>query len=95
MNTTTIYPSDRETSLWKQTVCIETLSWINPTPTTMPDAFELVLVEREECDGAPAPVASGYWDGDLWRRDNDAFMTGKVTGWAPWPNGRQGGARHG
>lgn len=93
MNTTTEI-IDRSNRLLAETTALEMLSWINPTPTTMPDAFDLVLVEREE-DGSPLPVASGYWDGDLWRRENDALVTGKVTGWAPWPNGRQGGARHG
>lgn len=73
----------------------ETITWINPTPTTMPDAFALVLVEREESGGEPAPVAAGYWDGEFWRHFDDEMMTGKVTGWAAWPNGRQGGARHG
>lgn len=93
--TTTIYPSDRQIGLWRQTVFIELLRWINPTPTTMPDAFELVLLQREECGGEPAPVVSGYWDGELWRHFDDAFLPGKVTCWAAWPNARQGGARNG
>lgn len=70
---------------------IEELKWVNPTPATMPDAFELVLLERECVAGDPEPVAPGYWDGIFWRRDDDEMMTGKVTGWAAWPNGRKGG----
>jgi hypothetical protein len=71
----------------------ETLNWVNPTHNTMPDAMELVLLEREAA-GSPEPVSSGFWDGHYWCNEMGDLMTGKVTGWAAWPNGRVGGARH-
>jgi hypothetical protein len=76
--------------------CTEDLKWVNPTQATMPEAYAMVLLERE-ADGKRMSVVPGYWDGTVWRcgtRD-DELVPGKVTGWAAWPVGRVGGARHG
>ncbi len=70
----------------------EELRWVNPTPATMPDADATVLCELQ---GDSERVWPGYWDGDYWCSIDGSVFAGKVTGWAPWPNGRRGGARHG
>ncbi|MBL8387040.1 MAG: hypothetical protein JNK17_02265 [Hydrogenophaga sp.] len=69
----------------------EELRWVNPTPTTMPDAGSIVLCELQvEFDR----VCPGYWAGDYWCSLDGGKLPGKVTGWAAWPKGRQGTARH-
>lgn len=71
----------------------ELLRWVNITPETMPDACELVLIERED-DGVNEPTWPGYWDGEQWCDVDGELLRGKPTGWCSWPGGRKG-VRHG
>lgn len=67
----------------------EVLRWVNITPETMPDANELVLIERED-DGVNEPTWPGYWDGEQWCDVDGDLFPGKPIGWCSWPGGRKG-----
>jgi hypothetical protein len=67
----------------------EVLRWVNITPETMPDALELVLIERED-DGVNEPTWPGYWDGEQWMDVDGELFPGKPLAWCTWPGGRKG-----
>lgn len=67
----------------------EVLVWFSITPENMPDANELVLIERED-DGVNEPTWPGYWDGEQWCDVDGDLFPGKPIGWCSWPGGRKG-----
>ncbi len=72
----------------------EVLRWVDITPETMPDADELVLIERED-DGVNEPTWPGYWDGEQWMDVDGELFPGKPVAWCTWPGGRKGERCHG
>lgn len=63
----------------------ETIQWVNPTPLTMPDAGDTVLLELQ---GDSEPTWPGYWDGIAWISSDGMPITSSVSGWAHMPKGR-------
>jgi len=92
LETRKVAPCEKRARELAENRCTELLRWVNPTPATMPDADLTVLCELK---GDSERVWPGYFDGDHWCSIEGSVFAGQVTGWAAWPNGRQGGTRHG
>lgn len=67
----------------------EVLTWIEVTPSSMPDAEETVFVSIDivlDADDSES-VWIGWWDGEVWRDTSAAQIFSSVVSWARMPEG--------